>query len=126
MLKTGVRFGVAVRSLLLLGSLILLPAWARADDFGFAGDSSCTDPPITSDIFTLPAINASGGLCRAFGNHTGHTINSLTFTTAYPTRNPDFYCATGGLDPFFLNCDFNVDGTIYHSGDTPPSAGSTL
>jgi hypothetical protein len=123
MLKTGVRFSVPVRNLLLFGSFILLPAWARAADMSFAGDSSCTDPPIFSDVFSLPPINATGGLCRAFGNHTGHNINSLTFTTTFPTRNLDFFCSG---DSFFTNCDFNVDGRIYHSGDTPPTGGSTL
>jgi hypothetical protein len=123
MLKTGVGFSVPVRGLLLLGSLILLPAWAQASDASFAGDSSCTDPPIFSDIFSLPPVNATGGLCRAFGNHTGHNLNSLSFTTSYPVRNPDFFCAG---DSFFTNCDFNVDGMIFHSGDTPPTVGTTL
>ena len=110
------------RNLLLLGSLILLPAMARADDFGWAGDSSCSDPPIFNDAFVLPAINATGGLCRAFGNHTGHSITSVKFEAAYPSVNPDFFCSPGP----FLSCDFNVDGTIFHSGDTPPPSGNTV
>jgi hypothetical protein len=123
MFKTGVRSNVPIRSLLLLAAVILAPALARADDFSWAGDSSCSDPPIFSDIFSLPATNSSGGLCRAFGNHTGHTINSLTFTTTYQSSNPDFFCSAA---PYFTNCDFNVDGTIYHNGDAPPSGGSTI
>src|ERR1700676_5127274 len=122
MLKTGVGFRVPVRSLLLLGSLILLPAWARADDMSFAGDGSCSDPPIFSDAFVLPPINSSGGLCRAFGNHTGHNITTLKLTTSYPSVNPDFFCSPGP----FLSCDFNVDGTVYHTGDTPPRVGNTI
>jgi hypothetical protein len=123
MLKIGVGFRVPAHSLLLLGSLILLPGLARADDFSFSGDSSCSDPPIFSDIFTLPPVNATGGLCRAFGNHTGSSFNSLTFTTAFPTVNPDFFCSG---DQFFTNCDFKVDGTIYRSVDAPPTSGTTL
>lgn len=117
MLKTGLGSNVPVRSLLLFAVAILAPALARADDMSFAGDSSCSDPPIFSDIFTLPPINASGGLCRAFGNHTSSPFTSLKFTTQYPTTNPDFFCSPGP----FLSCDFNVDGTIYHTGDTPPT-----
>jgi hypothetical protein len=122
MLKIGLGSRVPVRSLLLFAVAILAPALARADDFGWAGDSSCSDPPIFSDIFSLPATNASGGLCRAFGNHTGHNLTSLSFTAPYQTTNPDFFCATGtSTVAYFQNCDFNVDGTIYHTGDTPPS-----
>jgi hypothetical protein len=121
MLKTGVRSNVPIRSLLLFATVILAPALARADDFSWGGDSGCTDPPIFSDIFTLPPINASGGLCRAFGNHSGHNFTSLKFTTQYPSTNPDFFCSPGP----FMSCDFNVDGTIYHTGDTPPSFPTT-
>src|SRR2546423_9794094 len=113
MLQDGVRFRVPVRSLLLLGSMILLPAWARADDFSFSGDSTCTDPPIFSDIFTLPATNGSGGLCRAFGNHTGAPITSLKFTTPYAgTDHVDrMFCDPGR----FLTCDYRVDGNLVTS-----------
>jgi len=123
MLKTGVKFRVPVRSLLLLGSLILLPAWARADDFSWQGDSSCSDPIVSNDAFVLPQTNATGGLCRAFGNHTGGNITSVKFTTPYQSTNPDFFCSAA---PYFLGCDFNVDGTIYHTGDTPPTGGSMV
>jgi hypothetical protein len=102
--------------------LILLPAWARADDISWAGGSDCSDPPIFSDAFVLPPINASGGLCRAFGNHTGHNITTVKFETTYPSVNPDFFCSPGP----FLSCDFNVDGMIFHTGDTPPTAGHTV
>jgi hypothetical protein len=122
MLKTGLGSNVPLRSLLLFAVAILAPAMARADDFTWAGDSGCSDPPIFSDIFTLPATNSHGGLCRAFGNHTGHSLNSLTFTAAYPSVNPDFFCSAA---PYFTDCDFNVDGTIYHNGDTPPSFPTT-
>jgi hypothetical protein len=116
MLKTGVKFGVPVRGLLLLGSLVLLPAWARAADMSFDGGSGCSDPPIFSQQFFLPPANATGGLCRAFGNHSGTNFDSLKFTTAFPNANPrdTFLCSA---DPFFLSCDFIVDGTIFHSGD---------
>ena len=117
MLKNGVSLRVPVRGLLLIGSLLLLPAWARADDFSFSGDSSCSDPAIFSDIFTLPPINSSGGLCRAFGNHTTSPFTSLKFTAQYPSTNPDFFCSPGP----FLSCDFVVDGMTYQSGDTPPA-----
>lgn len=123
MFKPGVKFCVPVRSLFLLGSLILAPAWARADDMSWSGDNSCSDPLIFNDAFVLPPINASGGLCRAFGNHTGSNFTSLKFTTAYPGTNPDFFCSAA---PYFLSCDFNVDGTIYHTGDTPPTGGSMV
>ena len=115
MLKTGVGFSVSVRSLLLLGSLILLPAWARADNMSFDGGSGCSDPPITSQQFFLPPANATGGMCRAFGNHSGTTFTSLKFTTAFPNANPNdaLVCSPA---PFFLNCDFNVDGRPVPSG----------
>ena len=120
MLKSGVRFRVPVRSLLLLGSLILLPAWARADDFGWSGDSSCSDPAITSDIFTLPQTNASGGLCRAFGNHSNTNFYSLMFSTSYALtdQRDAFVCDPGP----FTNCDYRLDGVIV---TTPPRTGGT-
>lgn len=122
MLKNGFRLRVPVHGLLMLGSLVLLPALARADDFSWGGDSSCTDPPIFSDIFTLPATNATGGLCRAFGNHTGAPLTSLIFTTPYAgTDHVDsMFCDPGP----FLSCDYRVDGTLVSS--VPPPTGTTL
>ncbi len=109
MLKNGFRLRVPVHSLLLLGSLILLPAWARADDFGFDGDSSCSDPSVNSEVFTLPPANSMGGLCLAFGNHSGVTFSSLAFTTTIPDANPDpMLCSPG---PFFTNCAYVVNTT---------------
>jgi hypothetical protein len=116
MLKNGVGLSVPVRGLLLLGSLILLPAWARADDFSFSGDATgCSDPPVITQQFNVTP-NPSGGLCLAFGNHSGTTFKSLKFTTAFPNANPNdaLMCSP---QPFFLNCDFNVDGVVFHNGD---------
>jgi hypothetical protein len=119
MFKLDVGFNVPTRTLLLLGSLILLPAWARADDFGFAGDSSCTDPPITTEIFYF-STNVHGGACQGFTNHTTMHFDSLTLTAAFPDRNPTspapdtFFCSPGP----FLSCDFVVDGMEHDSGTT--------
>jgi len=87
--------------------LLLLPAWARADDFSLAGDSSCSDPPIFTEIFTLPAANSSGGMCLAFGNHSGAPFTSLKFTTQIPDPNTHDMLCSGGQ--FFANCDYIVD-----------------
>jgi hypothetical protein len=118
MLKFAVGPSAPVRGLLLsFGILLLLPAWAQASDFSFDGGSGCGDPPIFSTIFTLPAANSTGGMCKGFGNHnsSGVNFNSLDFTAPFPIPTSDpFLCSPG---PFFLNCDFNVDGVIFHSGD---------
>ena len=121
MLKNGVRLRVPVRSLLLIGGLFLLPAWARADDFSFADAGTCTDPAFTGTFTsnspaaatgTTPA-NPGGGLCLEFGNHSGHTLTSLTFTAALPdidvrdTTNSVAHLCSGG--PFFLTCDYVLD-----------------
>ena len=125
MLNIGVGFRVPAHSLLLLGSLILLPAWARADDFSFSGDSTgCSDPPpITMQQFSVTP-NMSGGLCLAFGNHSGVTFGSLKFTAPFPNANVDdaLQCSPG---PFFASCDFVVDGRKYDSG-AHVTAGNTI
>jgi hypothetical protein len=107
MFKTGLSLAAPLRSLLLLGSLILLPALARADDFSWEGGSGCSDPPIFSEIFTLPATNASGGMCKGFGNHSGVPFTSLKFTTRIPDANSDLMLCSGGS--FFTTCDFVLD-----------------
>lgn len=96
-----------LRGLLFLAILLFLPAWAKADDFGWSGDDSCSDPAIFSDIFTLPATNSHGGMCLAFGNHTGAPITSLKFTTTIPDANTDpMLCSAA---PYFENCDYVLD-----------------
>src|SRR5437660_731417 len=114
MLKRGVRLRVPVRSLLLLGSLLLLPAWARADDFSFADAGTCTDPPFSFTFSSNSPTTGTnptpgGGLCLAFGNHSGTTFTSLTFTAALP--DVDLNDTTGSVPhlcwggPFFgPNC----------------------
>jgi hypothetical protein len=103
----SVRSSVPLRSLLLVAFSIALPALGRADDMSWGGDSSCSDPPIFSDIFTLPATNATGGMCRAFGNYTGAPITSVKFTTTIPDANADpMICSAA---PYFESCDFVVD-----------------
>jgi hypothetical protein len=107
MVKFGVTSRLLLRSLPLLAVVVLAPALARADDFGWGGDSGCSDPPIFSDIFNLPPTNSTGGLCRAFGNYTGAPITSVKFTTTIPDANADpMLCSPG---PFFLSCDYVVD-----------------
>jgi hypothetical protein len=107
MLKSRVSSIGSLRNLALLAILILSPALARADDLGWGGDSGCTDPPIFSDIFTLPATNATGGMCQAFGNYTGAPITSVKFTTTIPDANADpMICSAA---PYFESCDFVVD-----------------
>jgi hypothetical protein len=127
MLKIGVGFSVPVHRLLLLGSLVLLPALARADDFSFADAGTCTDPLFTGTFTSNSPVAATtttpakpgGGLCLAFGNHSGSTFTSLIFTAALPDfdrTNPDssaFDTCFGG--PFFATCDYVLDrrlGTI--------------
>jgi hypothetical protein len=112
MLQPLVSGTVSLRSLPLLAILVLAPALAQADDFSFDGGGGCDDPPpITSDIFTLPPTNATGGMCLAFGNHSGSTFTSLKFTTPIPDAdlanpsNPQL-CSGG---PFFTTCDFVED-----------------
>jgi hypothetical protein len=121
MVKARVRSTVLVRSVLLVGSLVLLPAWARADDFSFSGDSGgCSDPPITSEVFSF-SVNTHGGLCLGFGNHSHTTFSSLNFTTAFPTGSSaltDPLLCDGGV--FFDNCGFSVDGgPLLPSGHSP-------
>jgi hypothetical protein len=136
MAHLNVRSSVPLRSLLLFAVSMALPALGRADDFGWGGDSSCEDPAIFSDIFTLPATNATGGMCRAFGNYTGAPITSVNFTTTIPDANSDpMICSAG---PYFEFCDFvlnPVDGTLTvqffgtnsdHPGIPVAPAGSTL
>jgi len=113
---------VSLRGLLLFAIVIILPALARADDMSFDGGSGCSDPPIFSGIFSLPATNpagsAAGGLCRAFENHSGGTFHSLSFTAPFANNPSDpFLCSPG---QFFTNCDFIVDGFKFSSG-TPGS-----
>jgi hypothetical protein len=128
-----VRSVLSVRGMLFFVALVALPAGARASDMSFDGGSGCSDPPITSDIFTLPATSSAiagspgtgGGLCRAFGNHTTMNFNSLKFTAAFPTTiNDPFLCSPG---PFFLNCDFVIDGTtVLQSGEFARSVGKIV
>jgi hypothetical protein len=107
MLQPRITSTMSLRSLPLLAILVLAPALARADDMGFSGGSGCDDPPIFSDIFELPPTNATGGMCRAFGNFTGGPITSLKFTTTIPDPNADpMTCSPA---PFFATCDFVVD-----------------
>jgi hypothetical protein len=96
--------------LLLLALLILAPAWAPAADMSFAGGSGCGDPPIFGEIFSLPPTNATGGMCKGFGNHSGANFDSLMFTTSLTNANPSdpFLCSP---QPFFLDCGFSVDGS---------------
>src|SRR6266852_3170781 len=88
-----------VRSILLFAILILLPAWAQAEDFSFEGGSGCSDPPIFSQVFTFTA-NSNGGFCTGFGNHSGVNFDSLRFVTTIPNANPTapFICSP---QPFF-------------------------
>src|SRR5262249_27102674 len=103
MLQFSVGSTVPVRGLLLFAILIMAPAWAQASDFSFDGGSGCGDPPIFSTIFTLPATNSSGGMCKGFSNQTGVNFDSLRFTTSIPNANPSdpFNCSP---EPFFLSC----------------------
>src|SRR5262249_1602731 len=96
--------------LLLLVLLIFSPAWARAEDFSFDGGTGCSDPPIFDQIFVLPPTNATGGMCKGFGNHSGVNFDKLSFTTSFPNANPTdpFLCSP---EPFFTDCGFSVDGS---------------
>jgi hypothetical protein len=112
MFQPRISSTVTLRSLPLLAILVLAPALARGDDFSFGDSGGCSDPPITSQIFTLPPTNGNGGMCLDFGNHSGTPFTSLKFTTsipdadiANPSTNPRL-CSGG---PFFTTCDFVVD-----------------
>jgi len=113
MIKNGFRLRVPVHCLLLLGSLILLPAWARADDFSIGDSGNCSDPSIGPSLQFSFSANTHGGLCLAFGNHSGVPIHSLTFTTSIPDANSDLNVCSGGI--FFTNCDYvpnTANGTL--------------
>src|SRR5712692_10239860 len=110
MFQCRVSSTVAVRSLLLFAICVLLPTWAQASDVSFDGGSGCDDPPIFSQVFMFTA-NTNGGLCRAFGNHSGMNFDSLRFVTTIPTVSSTFLCSPG---PFFTDCAFSVD-TVNHT-----------
>jgi hypothetical protein len=126
MLKFGECSKVLLQGSLLLGIVMLAPALGRADDFSWGGDSGCSDPPITTDVFTnLFSANSSGGLCLAFGNHSGGTFHSLEFTTTYPDANTsDALVCTPG--PWFATCDFKVDGSSVPNNTVVTGSHSTL
>src|SRR5215510_12964567 len=111
MLQLGARQAACVRNVLFLFAvLIVAPKWAQGSDMSFDGGSGCGDPPIFSEVFNLPAVNASGGMCKAFGNGTGVNITSFKFTAPLPNASPTdpFLCSPA---PFFLSCDFLVTDT---------------
>ncbi len=85
----------------------MLPTLVRAEDMSFGDSGACSDPSITSDVFTLPPTNSTGGLCLAFGNHSGGGFSSISLTTTIPDANTDPMLCSGG--PFFTTCDFVVD-----------------
>lgn len=117
----------------LFAILIALPVCGRAADMSLDGGSGCTDPPITMLAFTMDpvtgtGVTGTGGMCKHFGNHTGSSFTTLSFTTAFPTHNlgvDPFLCSGGTVFEF---CDFIVDGSPRHhsSGDFISSGGSTI
>jgi len=106
MFKVGLGSRIPLSRFAVFAALLFTPALAHAGSIVFGGGDSCSDPPITSQVFTFSA-DPSGGACLAFGNHSGSPFDSVSITTTIPDPSTDPNVCSGGN--VFMNCNFVID-----------------